>query len=115
MDDEVSREEIARIEAHIEELAEALERCRKFSLAAKIAIVAGAGWIVVTLLTLVPYVPYLTIGALAAIIGGVVLAGSNATTWEQTENAMRASEAMRAQLIGRLELHVVDGGARRLH
>jgi len=113
--DDVSSEDIARIEARIEELAEAIERCRKFSLAAKIAIVAGALWIMLTLLLLVPYVPYLAIGALASVIGGIVLLGSNATTWRETEAAMRASEAMRADLISRLELRVVDEGVKRLH
>lgn len=113
--DDVSGEDIARIEARIEELAEAIERCRKFSLAAKIAIVAGALWIMLTLLLLVPYVPYLAIGALASVIGGIVLLGSNATTWRETEAAMRASEAMRADLISRLELRVVDEGVKRLH
>ena len=45
-----TREDIARIEAHIEELAEAIERCRKFSLAAKAIIAAGSAWIALTLL-----------------------------------------------------------------
>jgi len=60
------------------------------------------------MLTLVSYTPETTIAALAAMIIGVVLLGSNATTWTQTETALRASEAMRADLIGQLELRVVD-------
>ena len=59
------------------------------------------------MLALVSYTPETTIAALAAMIIGVVLLGSNATTWTQTETALRASEAMRADLIGRLELRVV--------
>jgi hypothetical protein len=115
MTDEVSREDIARIEARIEELAEAIERCRKFSLAAKLTIAAGALWIALSMLSLVSYTPETTIAALAAIIIGVVLLGSNKTTWTQTEAAMQASEAMRADLIGQLELRVVDQGVKRLH
>jgi hypothetical protein len=107
MTDEASRDDIARIEARIEELAEAIERCRKFSLAAKLIIAAGAVWIALSMLALVSYTPETTIAALAAMIIGVVLLGSNATTWTQTETAMRASEAMRADLIGQLELRVV--------
>jgi uncharacterized membrane protein YqjE len=108
MTDEVSRDDIARIEERIEELTEAIERCRKFSLAAKLIIVAGVLWIALSMLVLVSYTPETTIAALAAMIIGVVLLGSNATTWTQTETALRASEAMRADLIGRLELRVVD-------
>jgi hypothetical protein len=44
-----------------------------------------------------------------------VLLGSNSTTWTQTEARLRASEAMRAEMISRLELRVVDEGVRRLH
>ena len=113
--DEVSRDDIARIEERIEELSQSIARCRKLSLAAKAAIGAGAVWLALTLLWLVPFVPYMMVGAMAAAIGGIVLLGSNATTWTQTEAALRASEAMRADMIGRLELRVVDDGMRRLH
>ncbi len=115
MNDEVSREDIALIEARIEELAEAIERCRKFSLAAKITIGAGLGWIALSMLSVVSYTPETTIAALAAIILGTVLLGSNATTWTQTEASLRSSEALRADMIGRLELRVVDEGVKRLH
>ena len=46
--------------------------------------------------------------AIAAVIGGVVLLGSNSTTWTQTEAALRASEAMRAEWIGQREMRVVE-------
>jgi outer membrane murein-binding lipoprotein Lpp len=101
-------DDVARIEARIEELVEAIERCRKLALAAKIAIAAGGAWIALTLLLLVPYVTALTVAALAAVIGGVVLAGSNSTTWKQTEAALKASEAMRDELIEQLQLRVVE-------
>ncbi len=115
MDDETSDEDIAQVEARIEELAEAIERCRKLSLAAKLAIYAGGTWIALTLLGLIAFVPVMTIGALAATIGGVVLLGSNATTWAQTEDALRASEALRATLIGRLQMRVIEDAPRTLH
>ena len=102
MNEPVSGDDIALIEAHIEALAVSIERCRKLSLAAKIAIGAGGAWIVI-------------IAAMAAVIGGVVLLGSNSTTWTQTEARLRASEAMRAEMIERLQMRVVDEGVRRLH
>ena len=108
MDDQISREDIARIEERIADLHEQIARCAKLSLAAKIAVAAGAAWLTLTLLGLVPFVPFMLISAMAAVIGGIVLLGSNATTWNQTEAALRASEAMRAEWIGRLELRVVE-------
>ena len=115
MNEDISRDDIARIEAHIEELAQSIERCRKLSLVAKIAIAAGALWIVLTLFWIVPFVPYAVVAAMAAVIGGFVILGSNSTTWTQTEISMRNSEAIRKDMIGRLELRVVHEGPRRLH
>jgi len=114
MNSDVSSDDIARIEERIEELREGIARCRKLSVAAKFAIGAGAVWIVLTLLWLVPYVPFTVIGAMASIIGGIVLLGSNSTTWTETEAALAASEAMRAEWIGRKDMRVV-GESRLLH
>ncbi len=110
----VSSEDIARIEERIESLREAIARCRKLALAAKLVIGAGAAWIALTLLWLIPYWPSLVFGALAAVIGGIVLLGSNSTTWRETEAALAASEAMRAEWIGRREMRVV-GETKTLH
>jgi hypothetical protein len=114
MDDEIASD-IALVEARIEQLSEAIERCRKLSIAARIAIGAGAAWIVLTLLGPIPFYPGPVLAALAATIGGIVLLGSNATTWTQTETALHDSEALRAEMIGRLELRVVDSAPRWLH
>ena len=115
MDRPGTHADIARIEARIETLHEAIARCRKISLAAKVAIVAGAAWLALTIVGLVPFVPTLLFGSLAALIGGVVLAGSNSTTWQQTDDALTASEAMRRELIEQLELRVIDDNVPTLH
>ncbi len=115
MDGQASSDDIARIEKRIDELREAVVRCRKLSLAAKLAIGAGAAWIVLSLLWLIPYLPSMLFGALAAVIGGIVLLGSNATTWTQTEAALAASEAMRAELIGRHDMRLVGDDSRTVH
>lgn len=107
MDDDISSDDIARIEERIEELRDGIARCRKLSVAAKLAIGVGAIWLVLTLLWLVPYVPFMAVGAMASVIGGIVLLGSNSTTWTETEAALTASEAMRAEWIGRKEMRVV--------
>lgn len=115
MTSEAAHEDIAHIEARIERLAETIERCRKVSIVSKLAIAAGALWTVLMLLWLVPFYPGAMIAALAAVISGIVLLGSNATTWAQTEASLRESQAVRADLIGQLQMHVVDDGVRRLH
>ena len=111
---DVSSDDIARIEERIEELREAIARCRKLALAAKLMIGAGVAWIALTLLWFIPYWPSLVFGALAAVIGGIVLLGSNSTTWNETEAALAASEAMRAEWIGRREMRLV-GETKTLH
>ena len=109
------RDEIARLEERIEALAVSVERCRKVSLAARIAILVGGGWLALTLLGLVTFAPALFFGSIAAGIGGVVLLGSNATTWNETAAALKDAEAARMTLISSIELTVVDDGVKRLH
>jgi hypothetical protein len=109
------RDEIARLEERVEALAVSIERCRKVSLAAKIAILVGGAWLALTLLALVTFTPSLFFGAIAAAIGGVVLLGSNATTWNETAAALKQAEAARVTLIGSIDLTVVDDGVKRLH
>ena len=46
------REQIARLEAHIYELAEAMERCRKIILVSKVAIAGGGIWMLAVILGL---------------------------------------------------------------
>jgi hypothetical protein len=47
------------------------------------------------------------------VLGGIVLYGSNLTTWRQTDDALRATEAERAELIGKIGLRLVH--SRTLH
>ena len=107
MNDDTAPHEIARLEAQIEELAAAIERCRKIAYAAKIAITGGALWFVLALLRILPFDPTFFVGALTATLGGVVLLGSNKTTWEETEAALEQSQAARDSLIGQMHLRLV--------
>jgi hypothetical protein len=115
MDDDDLRNEIALLEARSEALTESIERCRKISLTAKLTIAAGAIWIVLVLLGVIAFSPGTIIAAMAAVLGGIVLLGSNATTWAQTDAALHEAEAMRADLIGRMALPVVGEERPRLH
>jgi hypothetical protein len=82
------------LEDRIAALTDALERCRKISVAAKILASAGATFLAAMLLGLAPSMPSTTIAAMAAVLGGIVLLGSNASTWEQTEGALAAAHAV---------------------
>ena len=115
MDDDDFRDEIAQLEARSEALTESIERCRKISLAAKLAIAAGAIWIVLVPLGVIAFSPGTIIAAMAAVLGGIVLLGSNATTWTQTDAALHEAEAMRADLIGRMDMRVVGDERPILH
>ena len=115
MDDDDFHDEIAQLEARSEALTESIERCRKISLAAKLTIAAGAIWIVLVLLGVIAFSPGTIIAAMAAVLGGIVLLGSNATTWTQTDAALHEAEAMRADLIGRIDMRVVGDEKPILH
>jgi hypothetical protein len=108
MDENIAPADIARLEDHIEGLRESIARCRKIALAAKLLIAAGAAWLVLTVLGQVDFVPFMLILAIAAVIGGIVLLGSNSTTWKQTEARLRNSVALRAEMIGGIEMRVVE-------
>ena len=109
------RDDIDRLEARIEALAVSLERCRKISLASKFAVAAGAAWFALLLLWIVSFSAVAFVAALSAVLGGLVLLGSNATTWEQTAADLHAAEAERAQLIGSIDLRVVGEEPRTIH
>ena len=115
MNDDTAPHEIARLEDQIEALAESIERCRKISFAAKIAIAAGALWFALVILWILPFSATPFVAALAATLGGVVVLGSNATTWNETEAALHQAEAARDALIGAMELRLVSEPPRTLH
>ena len=73
-------DEISEIEARIEELAEIAERCRKIILFSKVAIAAGGIWLLAITLGAIRFDPMAMIGAIAVVIGGTVVFGSNAST-----------------------------------
>jgi hypothetical protein len=101
------RDQIAGIEAEIDELAKTLDGCRKAILFSKVAIAAGGIWILAYLLGAIRFDPASTIGAIAAIIGGVVVFGSNSSTSKQATAAMKAAETRRAELIDMIDLRTV--------
>ena len=113
MDDGDPHEEIAQLEEEIEELGKTVERCRKVILASKIAIPAGGLAFLAMALGVLPFDPVIMMLAIAAVLGGTVLFGSNSSTLQQTIDQMKTAEGARAELIGRINLRVVGNGAWR--
>jgi hypothetical protein len=101
------RDQILRLEAHIEELTGVIERCRKITLVAKVAIAAGGIWLLASMLGAIRFDPVAMIGAIGVVIGGTVVFGSNTSTSQQTAVAIKAAEGLRAELIGKINLRVV--------
>jgi prefoldin subunit 5 len=100
-------DEISELEARIEELAEVAERCRKFVMASKIAIAVGVALLLAALLGLFGAGEGAAIGSIALMLGGIVSLGSNVSTLRQTDAAINAAEARRADLISGIDLRVV--------
>jgi hypothetical protein len=107
MDEDDPTDEMSQIEARTEELAEIAERCRKFILVSRAAIAGGAALLLVMMLGLFGSSQVAAIGSIAVVLGGIVSLGSNVSTLRQTMDAIGAAEALRSELIGRIDLRVV--------
>ncbi len=112
MDDIDPHDEIVRLEAQIEELQATIESCRKFILAARIAMAVGGILLVAILYGAVRYdlAPMALAAAMAALLGGIVVWGSNGSTAKQAASELAAAEANRAALIGLIDLRVIATG-----
>lgn len=100
---------IAQLEQRIEGLTAKIESCRKFILASRIAVVLGflLLWPGIFWATLSQ--PTLLMTAIAAVIIGIVVSGSNASTQKEASAQLAATEAQRAALVDQLDLRVVSG------
>jgi hypothetical protein len=94
--------QIPRLEAEIERLARVADSCRKVILAAKVAIVLAVVVVLVTVTGIVRVDQLVPLAAIAAILGGITAAGSNARTLREARANIRAAEARRAELIDQL-------------
>jgi len=109
------RDQIAQLETRIETLNESIERCRKISIGSKIAIAGGAVWFLAAIVSILPFDATAFVAAVSAVLGGIVLLGSNETTWMQTEAERDAAENARADLIGTIELRLVGDDTPTIH
>ena len=102
------RDQIAGIEADIEQLAKTLDGCRK----AMLFFQGGYSRRRDLDIGISPrgdqFDPAAMIGAIAATIGGVVIFGSNSSTSKHTTVAIKAAEICRAELIDMIDLRTVS-------
>ena len=111
MDANSTSDEISRIEAELEQLAEVSERCRKIILVSKIAIFGGVALLPLLMIGLfASNEVVVALGSITAVLGGIVSLGSNDSTLRQTMAAASAAEARRSDLIGSIDLRVINTG-----
>ena len=106
-------DEISQVEARIEALAEIAVRCRKIIWASKASIAGGVGLLLFVMLGLFGS-SQVALGSIALVLGGIVSLGSNVSTLRQTTDAVSAAEALRSDLIGRIDLRVVGDAPLKL-
>jgi hypothetical protein len=107
MADEDLQDKISNLEAHIDELTGVIESCRKLILASKIAIAGGGIWLLALTFGIIRFDTMAMVGAIAAVIGGIVVLGSNTSTSKQAAADVKAAEALRVELIGKINLRLV--------
>jgi hypothetical protein len=100
--------EIVRLEEHIEELAAKIESCRKFILASRIAAAGGGIVLALMLLGAIRFDPAAMAAAVAALLGGVVVWGSNGSTAKEAAKELATAEADRAALIEKIDFRVIS-------
>lgn len=107
MSDGDPHDEIERLEAQIETLSARIESCRKFIFAARIAVIGGGILLGALLVGLIRFDPTLLLTAFAALLGGVVVWGSNGSTAKEATGELAKTEANRKALIGLIDLRTI--------
>jgi hypothetical protein len=102
-------QQIADLEADIDALSEAAERCRKIIVAARAATAAGCLLLMVVLMGLFRSEPAALVIAITAILGGIAVSGTNKSTLDEIVATVRSHEARRAEMINGLGLRTVEG------
>jgi hypothetical protein len=95
---------VVRLEEHIEELASKIESCRKFILASRIAVAGGTLALAGMLFGAIRFDPAIMAAAVAALLGGIAVWGSNRSTARQASKELALAESGRSLLIGNMAL-----------
>ena len=101
-------EEIVGLEEHIEELAAKIESCRKFILAARIAVAGGGVVLVAMLAGAIRSDLEMMAAAISLLLGGIVVWGSNSSTAKEASREIAAADSKRAALIERINPRLIS-------
>jgi len=107
MNDGDHHDEIVRLEAQIDELAARIESCRKFILAGRTAVMGGGVGLIAMLAGAIRFDPSVMTLAIAAVLGGIVAAGSNRSTANEARRELSVAETKRKSLIEQIDLRLV--------
>ncbi len=102
------RRQIQDVESEIERLAVSAERCRKIMLASKVAAAAGGVVLLCLALGLLRFQPMAFFSALTAILAGLSLLGTHASTLDELVATLKEREAERLRMIDALDLRTVE-------
>ncbi|WP_404291007.1 hypothetical protein ACD578_03800 [Microvirga sp. RSM25] len=103
-------QQIADLEADIDALSDAAERCRKSMIVARLAVIAGVLLVGASLSGFVRTDALILVIGIAATLAGIGLLGSSRGSLEHITSKIRASEARRDELIDGMNLQTVQGG-----
>ncbi len=100
-------QQIADLEAEIDALSDAAERCRKSMIVAKAAVVAGILLFGASLLGLIRSDAIILVVGIAVTIAGIGFFGSSRGSLDQLLQKIRVREARRTEMIDGMDLRTV--------
>jgi predicted benzoate:H+ symporter BenE len=103
-------QQIADLEADIDALSDAAERCRKSMIVARLAVIAGVLLVGASLSGFVRTDALILVIGIAATLAGIGLLGSSRGSLEHITGKIRTSEARRDELIDGMNLQTVQDG-----
>jgi hypothetical protein len=103
-------DQVVRLEALIEDLTAKIESCRKFILTSRIATWGGGIVLFAMLFGVMRFDLGIMAAAVAALLGGIVVWGSNSSTAKEAAKELAQAEADRVALITIINPRAVPSG-----
>jgi hypothetical protein len=100
-------QQIADLEAEIDALSDAAERCRKSMIVAKAAVVTGILLFGASLLGLIRSDAIILVVGIAVTVAGIGFFGSSRGTLDELAEKIRVREARRTEIIDGMDLRTV--------